>query len=62
MVLLKDHPPAKQDLTDLSRISKSDLSLAAADIMLFPAGSWGKRDLCEWLWGETLTDTLPFFS
>lgn len=49
MVLLKNHPPAKQDLTDLSRISKPHLSLEAVDTMLFLAGSWGDRYLCGWL-------------
>lgn len=48
MFLLKNHPPAKQDLTDLSRIFKANLSLEAADIMLLLAGSWGKRYLCGW--------------
>lgn len=39
MVLLKIHPPAKQDLTEPSRILKFKLPVEAADIMLFLAGS-----------------------
>lgn len=46
MVLLKNRPLEKQDLTDLSRNFKPNLSLDAADIMLLLAGRWGKRCLC----------------
>lgn len=52
MVLLKNHPPAKQNLTDLSRISKPNLSLEAADIMFFLAGSSAKRYLWVAVRGE----------
>jgi len=47
MELLKKHPPIKQDLTDVSRISKPKLSLKAAGVLLFLAGSWDNR----WLYG-----------